>query len=54
MFGVKTAGQLGATEELKISSELFDRDVIEPQQKDITKAIEELLKKAIEEKKNVA
>lgn len=46
MFGVKTAGQLGATEELKISSELFDRDVIEPQQKDITQAIEELLKKA--------
>jgi len=30
LFGVKTAGQLGATEEIKVSMQIFERDVIQP------------------------
>ena len=30
MFGVKTAGQLGNTQELEIASELFDKQVVKP------------------------
>tara|TARA_R110000787_G_scaffold55416_2_gene127935 strand:+ start:10240 stop:11913 length:1674 start_codon:yes stop_codon:yes gene_type:complete len=42
MFGVKTAGQLGSTQELEIASQLFDRQVVEPYQRIINKALKSL------------
>lgn len=42
MFGVKTAGQLGTTQELDVASQLFDRQVIEPYQKVVNKALKSL------------
>jgi hypothetical protein len=43
MFGVKTAGQLGNTQELEIASELFDRQVIKPYQRIVKNAVESIL-----------
>ena len=40
MFGVKTAGQLGNTQELEIASELFDRQVVKPYQRIVKDALE--------------
>ncbi len=40
MFGVKTAGQLGNTQELEIASTLFDRQVVKPYQSIVTNALE--------------
>ena len=42
MFGVKTAGQLGNTQELEIASELFDRQVIKPYQRIVRSALESI------------
>lgn len=42
MFGVKTAGQLGNTQELEIASELFDRQVIKPYQRIVKDALESI------------
>ena len=39
MFGVKTAGQLGNTQELEIASDLFDRQVIKPYQRIVKNAL---------------
>lgn len=39
MFGVKTAGQLGSTQELEVASQLFNRQVIEPYQRVVNKAL---------------
>jgi len=39
MFGVKTAGQLGNTQELEIASELFDKQVIKPYQRIVKDAL---------------
>ena len=46
MFGVKTAGQLGNTQELEIASELFDKQVVKPYQRILTNAIESVLEAA--------
>jgi len=46
MFGVKTAGQLGNTQELEIASELFDRQVIKPYQRIVEDAIQQILSAA--------
>jgi hypothetical protein len=46
MFGVKTAGQLGNTQELEIASELFDKQVVKPYQRILTAAIESVLEAA--------
>jgi len=46
MFGVKTAGQLGNTQELAIASELFDKQVVKPYQRILTDAIESVLEAA--------
>jgi hypothetical protein len=46
MFGVKTAGQLGNTQELEIASELFDKQVVKPFQRIVTNAIEQVLSAA--------
>jgi len=43
MFGVKTAGQLGNTQELEIASELFDRQVVKPYQRIVKNAVESIL-----------
>lgn len=43
MFGVKTAGELGNTEELQIASQLFDVQVVAPAQKLVAKTISRLL-----------
>lgn len=43
MFGVKTEGQLGSTEELKVSSQLFDRQVVRPMQDAVLRALNRLL-----------
>ena len=43
MFGVKTAGQLGNTQELEIASELFDRQVVKPYQRIVKDAVESIL-----------
>jgi hypothetical protein len=40
MFGVKTAGQLGNTQELEIASELFDKQVVKPYQRIVKDALE--------------
>jgi hypothetical protein len=42
MFGVKTAGQLGNTQELQVASELFDRQVIKPYQRIVKSALESI------------
>ena len=39
MFGVKTAGQLGNTQELEVASELFDKQVIKPYQRIVKDAL---------------
>ena len=46
MFGVKTAGQLGNTQELEIASELFDRQVIKPYQRILKDALESIFNAA--------
>tara|TARA_R100001509_G_scaffold164752_1_gene143492 strand:+ start:1818 stop:3503 length:1686 start_codon:yes stop_codon:yes gene_type:complete len=46
MFGVKTPGQLGNTQELEIASELFDKQVVKPYQRILTNAIESVLEAA--------
>ena len=46
MFGVKTAGQLGNTQELEIAAELFDKQVVKPYQRILTSAIESVLEAA--------
>lgn len=46
MFGVKTAGQLGNTQELEIAAELFDKQVVKPYQRILTNAIESVLEAA--------
>ena len=46
MFGVKTAGQLGNTQELEIASELFDKQVVKPYQRILCSAIESVLEAA--------
>ena len=43
MFGVKTAGQLGNTQELEIASELFDKQVVKPYQRIVKNAVESIL-----------
>jgi hypothetical protein len=42
MFGVKTAGQLGNTQELEVASGLFDRQVIKPYQRIVKDALESI------------
>ena len=46
MFGVKTSGQLGNTQELEIASQLFDKQVVKPYQRILTNAIESVLEAA--------
>lgn len=46
MFGVKTAGQLGNTQELEIASMLFDKQVIKPYQRILVNAVEQILSAA--------
>ena len=46
MFGVKTAGQLGNTQELEIASSLFDRQVVKPYQKVVERALESIFRAA--------
>ncbi len=43
MFGVKTAGQLGSTQELEIASQLFNTQVINPFQRIVKQAIKKIL-----------
>jgi len=43
LFGVKTAGQLGTTEELKTASMIFERDVIEPYRRVVIQALNKVL-----------
>lgn len=43
LFGVKVGGSLGNTEELKVASEIFDRNVIRPYQKVLETAVKRLL-----------
>jgi hypothetical protein len=45
-FGVKTAGQLGNTQELEVASMLFDRQVLKPYQRIVTNAVEQILSAA--------
>jgi hypothetical protein len=45
-FGVKTAGQLGNTQELEIASTLFDRQVLKPYQRILVGAVEQILSAA--------
>ena len=44
LFGVKTAGQLGGTEELKIASQLFNMNVVEPYRAIINESVQRLLR----------
>ena len=46
MFGVKTAGQLGNTQELEVASGLFDRQVIKPYQRIVKDALESIFNAA--------
>lgn len=46
MFGVKTAGQLGNTQELEIASTLFDDQVVKPYQRIVKNAIQSILNAA--------
>jgi len=43
MFGVKTAGQLGNTQELEIASQLFDEQVVQPYQKIVKDSVVSIL-----------
>lgn len=43
MFGVKTEGQLGATEELRTASLLFERQVVNPMRAHVCEVLEDLL-----------
>lgn len=43
LFGVKTAGNLGSTEELKTASQLFERNVIKPYQRIVKNIVDILL-----------
>ena len=43
MFGVKTEGQLGSTEELKVASELFEQQVVLPSRTIIERSWEKIL-----------
>lgn len=43
MFGVKTAGQLGTTQELDIASQLFDRQVVQPHRRVVLDAVQRLM-----------
>lgn len=43
MFGVKTAGQLGSTQELNVASQLFDRQVVQPHRRVVLDAVKSLL-----------
>lgn len=45
-FGVKTAGQLGNTQELATAAVLFQRQVLTPYQRILTKAVEQVLNAA--------
>lgn len=45
-FGVKTAGQLGNTQELATASVLFERQVLKPYQRILTNAVEQVLRAA--------
>lgn len=46
MFGVKTEGQLGSTEELKVASTLFERQVVKPYRRILKDVLEQLLSDA--------
>ena len=46
MFGVKTAGQLGNTQELEIASELFNNQVVKPYQRILKDAVSSILNAA--------
>jgi hypothetical protein len=46
MFGVKTAGQLGNTQELEIASTLFDDQVVKPYQRIVKNAVQSILNAA--------
>lgn len=46
MFGVKTAGQLGTSQELEIASGLFDQQVVKPFQRILKKAVQQVLNAA--------
>ena len=46
MFGVKTAGTLGSTQELEVASQLFERQVIVPFQKIVDKAVKSVFRAA--------
>lgn len=43
LFGVKVGGSLGNTEELKIASEIFERNVIKPYQRILQESVKRLL-----------
>lgn len=45
-FGVKTAGQLGNTQELATASVLFERQVLKPYQRIVINAVEQVLRAA--------
>ncbi len=42
MFGVKTSGQLGSSQELEVASQLFERQVILPFQRIVDKAVKSI------------
>jgi len=44
MFGVKTSGQLGSTQELEIASQLFERQVILPFQRIVDSAVKSIFR----------
>ena len=46
MFGVKTAGQLGNTQELETASRLFDKQVVKPYQRILLNAVDSVLRAA--------
>ena len=46
MFGVKTAGQLGNTQELDTASRLFDKQVVKPYQRIVLNAVDSILRAA--------
>lgn len=46
MFGVKTAGQLGSTQELEIASQLFDKQIIKPFQRVVKRALTKVVNAA--------
>mgnify|MGYP003629787742 CR=1 FL=1 len=42
MFGIKTSGQLGSTQELEVASLLFDKQVVKPFQRIVNKALKSI------------